>query len=209
MAKEADIDQTKALTDKARVETSHKSLMADIAEYDHATKIGDREKADRLKKQMGHNAMETIGEIENTIDEVIKNNKSGTGFTAWMANLPESDEPGAKTLRNQIETLRYTMFGENLIALKGRGATFGALSERELDVIMNAMGNLDRLSSPQEMKRVLNMMKRTANVLFDIDGGNPEPALKSLRDDIEYFDVQNADADLVFNPETGQLEPAR
>ena len=70
-----------------------------------------------------------------------------------------------RELRNALKTVRGIIGIENLKAMKKDGATMGALSENELELLTNIEGPLD-ITRPEQTIETLNKIIRKYNDLL-------------------------------------------
>lgn len=105
--------------------------------------------------------------VADTIDNIIKTLDRGGIF-----NLPEAGIAGqwlssvnqeARDVKNQLSVIQSTVALDRLQQMRDASKTGGALggvSERELDLLMNALGSIDQSSSPQLLRENLLQIKR-------------------------------------------------
>ena len=105
--------------------------------------------------------------VADTIDNIIDTLDRGGIF-----NLPEAGIAGqwlssvnqeARDVKNQLSVIQSTVALDRLQQMRDASKTGGALggvSERELDLLMNALGSIDQSSSPQILRENLLQIKR-------------------------------------------------
>lgn len=114
-------------------------------------------------EQRAARAAQSVRELMGSV------NRWTTGYGANMERLPESD---ARAFAGQLKTLKGQIaFGE-LAAMRAASKTGGALgnvSDRELELLSNSIGNLDQYQSPADLKRQL---EKAALELDRLSGGS-------------------------------------
>ena len=70
-----------------------------------------------------------------------------------------------------MKTLKGAIARDALVALKAAGGTLGALSEKELELLERARGELDAAQDPKEILRVLLFIEKTVTEAANARGG--------------------------------------
>lgn len=110
------------------------------------------------------------------IDEALtKVGSSSAGAGALLKNVPLTK---AKNLSADLENIKAMLGIEQLAALKAASPTgasgFGALSDRELNVITSAVANLDQSQDPGQLRKNLTEIKTHYQNLLKLQQGvNP------------------------------------
>jgi len=88
-------------------------------------------------------------------------NYQTTGFMSWLKGVPTSD---VKAWDNLKTTVLSRLGLEKLLQMKASSPTgasgFGALSAKELDLLVSHMGKLDQESDPIEIKRIIGSIMK-------------------------------------------------
>lgn len=145
----------------------------------------------------------------NTIDTLQThaglNNAVGAGFK-WFARMG-TPFTGSKTdFIAEVEKLTSSLSLESLIQAKSRGATFGALSDREMGILSSSatkIGSWRRFAddgvtvvgykaSEKDFKKELEKINNFAKLDYIIKGGNPEDVGASVMEDGTIW-VSNSD----------------
>lgn len=120
--------------------------------------IARTEKKDNFMQGM-RSSLERSDMILNYIDQamdLIQNNPVAAGAGVLMSFNPYSD---AGKLRSLLASIKGNVGLKELINSKAEGATYGALSEKELQMLQDVMGRIDQGSSPEVLLQVLQNIK--------------------------------------------------
>ena len=148
----------------AREKSNELAELRDDPEYILSKKLAEREaafKADNIKAMPARRGdIMTKIEREPILRETIEKVKElGEGFFGsgtpgqLAANFSESDMYAKQTL---METVKSAVGIEELIRAKKSGATFGALSDTEMSLLISAVGALDVNLGPEQLNPVLD-----------------------------------------------------
>jgi len=131
----------------------------------------DQQNEQILKERQKDKAYSQLGStvrLIDTIENQIKSNKDDfIGLFGAGASIADFPLVGASTaqgvLKNQVDQLVAQLSIDTIQQMKAQSATgatgFGALNKEELKIIQDFRGRLDRATSPEEFKRVLNELK--------------------------------------------------
>jgi hypothetical protein len=142
-----------------------KQYEADLAAYNDALNQA-REAAFAEKKVSAEErkaAPAIIKDLEssiNIVDRAIQqSNKLNTGFIGGRTILGVNPNPFAADLQATLGTVQARTALDSLVQAKERGATFGALSDAELQLLKDRTAALDRTQSPQQLDDNLRLIK--------------------------------------------------
>lgn len=157
---------------------------------------GSKEETERTEKKKNFmNSMRSnleksdmiLSYIDQALDIVNKNPMAAGYGSAIGRFYPYGD---AGKLRSLLTSIQGNVGLKQLIESKAEGATYGALSEKELQMLQDVMGKLDQGQSPEVLAQVLqnvrsnyqNVRNRAANALQGIETRevNPRADLSSI-----------------------------
>lgn len=98
------------------------------------------------------------GAVDPETGDPILNPDLANKFTRNFAKMIE--EEGFIGFQDNINVIKNVLTFKNLLELKKQGATFGALSENELEKIADLAGNMD-IRAPQNLFRNLIQIRKT------------------------------------------------
>tara|TARA_R110000744_G_scaffold308082_3_gene416172 strand:+ start:3367 stop:4830 length:1464 start_codon:yes stop_codon:yes gene_type:complete len=96
--------------------------------------------------------------------------QAATGKFGAVVAFIKNDSDAAK-LQVHLKTLKGAIARDALVALKAAGGTLGALSEKELELLERARGELDAAQDPKEILRVLLFIEKTVTEAANARGG--------------------------------------
>lgn len=101
----------------------------------------------------------TLSKIENLISD-IESGKTRTGMTAdaWAKYITSSN---AATQKAYFDQIKNSLTVQKLLDIKAQGGTFGALSEKELELLTKSASNLDFAGSKERNLAALKEIKNT------------------------------------------------
>lgn len=150
---------------------------------------GTKEDAARTEKKEKYlqgmrSSLERSDIILNYIDQamdLIQNNPVAAGAGVIMSFNPYSD---AGKLRSLLASIKGNVGLKELINSKAEGATYGALSETELQMLQDVMGKIDQGSSPEVLLQVLQNVKNNYSNVRNraysaLQGAEPKSSLQS------------------------------
>ena len=150
---------------------------------------GTKEDAARTEKKEKYlqgmrSSLERSDIILNYIDQamdLIQNNPVAAGAGVLMSFNPYSD---AGKLRSLLASIKGNVGLKELINSKAEGATYGALSEKELEMLQDVMGKIDQGSSPEVLLQVLQNVKNNYSNVRNraysaLQGAEPKSSLQS------------------------------
>lgn len=118
------------------------------------------------------NLIEQLGETRKIVQKALgQSDWTTTGLVGSMLSfIPGSD---AYDLDATLQTVRSNLGLDTLVAIKQQGGTLGAVSEKELDLLLSKVANLRQAQGPKQFKEqlgeVLRMYDRTVrNIENDI-----------------------------------------
>ena len=125
---------------------------------------GTKEDAARTEKKEKYlqgmrSSLEKSDMMLDFIDKAInlvQSNPLTAGAGALLSFNPYSD---AGKLRSYLATIKGNVGLNELISSKAEGATYGALSENELQMLQDSLGRLEQGQSPEVLLQVLNNVR--------------------------------------------------
>lgn len=116
-------------------------------------------KAKEAESNAEQYAQNTLSKIDNLIND-ITSGKTRTGMTAdaWARYITSSD---AATQKAYFDQIKNTLTVQKLLDIKAQGGTFGALSEKELELLTKSASNLDFAGSKERNIAALKEIKST------------------------------------------------
>lgn len=118
------------------------------------------------------NLIEQLGETRKTVQKALgQSDWTTTGLVGSMLSfIPGSD---AYDLDATLQTVRSNLGLDTLVAIKQQGGTLGAVSEKELDLLLSKVANLRQAQGTKQFKEqlgeVLRMYDRTVrNIENDV-----------------------------------------
>ena len=149
----------------------------------------DERRQAKLGAQTGQKKTVVAGSIDTLISQIDK---------GGIFDLPEAGIVGnvlgrlganqeAVDFRNELATIQANIAFDRLQQMREAsktGGALGAVSERELDLLMNAYGNINQSTSPERLKENLQTIKDIMTMIendptasqFYYGGGTPVPA---------------------------------
>lgn len=113
----------------------------------------------------GESGLEAMDFLTNSLDE-LANSATGwsTGMGAVLKDLPTSDANAWQTMKvGVLSGLGLDKMAE-LKSLSPTGSTgFGALNEKELELLVSYRGKLEQTNNPKQIKRIIGNMQRLIN----------------------------------------------
>lgn len=98
-----------------------------------------------------------IDRIISIVDETAGELAPGAGGAAAITQLfPGSD---ARRVADLLDTVKSNIGLDRLVEIKSQGATLGALSDREMDVLVDSLGKLSVSQRPEDLKRNLRRIR--------------------------------------------------
>lgn len=145
--------------------------------------VARNEKKEKYLQGM-RSSLERSDMILNYIDQamdLIQNNPVAAGAGVLMSFNPYSD---AGKLRSLLASIKGNVGLKELINSKAEGATYGALSEKELQMLQDVMGRIDQGSSPEVLLQVLQNVKNNYSNVRNraysaLQGAEPKSSLQS------------------------------
>ena len=125
-----------------------------LGNYNKYGILPENENIKLMKQQTQGNetAIQSIDDLLNRVDE------TGVGFMGSLTkNVPQT--PGYY-VATQLDTILGQIAIKKLLDVKASGGTFGALSEKELDLLKSSMGALKQGLKLEDFKKSLNRIKK-------------------------------------------------
>ncbi len=161
----ADMGITKPVRPERLDFASAEQYKSELAAYNDAKKQAveatfseKKAKAEEVKV-----APALIKDLENsirTVDKAIEqSNRLNTGFIGGQTVLGKNINPFASNLQATLGTVQARTALDALVQAKERGATFGALSDAELQLLKDRTASLDRTQSPEQLDQNLKEIR--------------------------------------------------
>lgn len=136
--------------------TPIKGSKEDITRNEKKTKFMDAMRNNIEKSDM------ILGYIDQAID-ILNKNPMSAGYGAVIGKVNPYSEAGK--LNSLLASIKGNVGLKQLIESKAEGATYGALSEKELQMLQDIMGKIDQFQSPTVLMQVLqNVRDNYSNV---------------------------------------------
>lgn len=145
--------------------TTMKGSPEDIKKEEKRTNYLNKMRSDFEKSDM------ILGYIDQAL-ELLDKSPLASGYGSFLGQVnPYSD---AGKLRSLLASIKGNVGLKQLIESKAEGATYGALSEKELQMLQDVMGKLDQFQNPAVLKQTLqnvrsnydNVRERAFNALY-------------------------------------------
>ena len=155
---------------------------------------GTKEDAARTEKKEKYlqgmrSSLEKSDMMLDFIDKAInlvQSNPLTAGAGALLSFNPYSD---AGKLRSYLATIKGNVGLNELISSKAEGATYGALSENELQMLQDSLGRLEQGQSPEVLLQVLNNVRNNymnvRNRAYNALQGGQQPQQKHTSSNAE------------------------
>ena len=146
-------------------------------------------------------------QINRQVQDIVSRGTTGGTGGAVKGLLPESDQ---YELNEQIKTFEAAIGLDALIAAKAKGATFGALTKNEMDLLIATAGSLNTLRGPvkvgQAVQRALNMFsqaqRRSEQSFYKKYGTGAHTPISFVRNDADFNNIKKGQQ---FYDPNGQL----
>lgn len=146
-------------------------------------------------------------QINRQVQDIVKRGTTGGTGGVIKGLLPESDQ---FELNEQIKTFEAAIGLDALIAAKAKGATFGALTKNEMDLLIATAGSLNTLRDPkkvgQAIQRALNMFsqaqRRSEQSFYKKYGTGAHTPIPFVRNDADFNNLKKGQQ---FYDPNGQL----
>lgn len=148
---------------------------------------GTKEEAGREEKKQNYlNSMRSnleksdviLSYIDQALD-ILNKNPLAAGYGSYIGKInPYSD---AGKLQSLLASIKGNVGLKQLIESKAEGATYGALSEKELQMLQDVMGSLNQNQNPAVLTQVLNNVRNNYQNVRNraysaLQGGEPQQA---------------------------------
>lgn len=144
---------------------SSKQYEADLAAYNDALKqqreaVFAEKKTFDVEKKAAPSLVKDLETSISMVDKAIQqSNALNTGFGRDLSVFGKSVNPFAGDLKATLGTIQAKTALDSLIKAKEQGATFGALSDAELQLLKDRTASLDRAQSQAQLDENLNLIR--------------------------------------------------
>jgi phosphoglycerate-specific signal transduction histidine kinase len=170
--------------------TTAKQYEADLASYNDALNkqrqaIFEEKKVSTADKKAAPAVLKDLENSIKTIDRAIEqSNKLNTGFVGGRTVLGANVNPFANDLQGTLGTIQARTALDSLVQAKERGATFGALSDAELQLLKDRTASLDRSQSQEQLdanlKEIREMYSGIAGKIKQAAGMQDKPTAANV-----------------------------
>ncbi len=110
----------------------------------------------------GESALEAMDFLSSGLDKLVESATGwSTGWGAFMKDVPTTDANAWNTMKTTVLSGLGIGKMEELKALSSSGSTgFGALNEKELELLTSYKGKLEQTNDPKVIKKIINDMKK-------------------------------------------------
>ncbi len=178
--------QEKAIGESLFTQTEDGHLTPIVGSNEDLRRKEEAAKEKEAKRQSieGADFLTTI--VDDALGYLDTHGPAATGFAGLINVIPGTP---AYELNNKLDTIRSNVASNALLEIKKAGGTFGALSEKELQLLENKLGKLSvRMSQDELRKNLKQIQQHYANL---IDRLREEQEGKSLAADDQFADLSD------------------